>query len=152
VDVLYQAYFVALLVMASLKVPLNPGNPYIGSKTQKAFGTLGGPDIAGTLTEVATRALKAAWFHKWLVDLRLRPEEYGGLVQASKSSPLPQAAAALHPDVLNSAALSLIHSIYGSYLLPQAFPEGSPTHSCYPTAGVCRKSACSWRLERARVR
>ena len=90
----------------------NLGNPYIGSLTQKAFATLGGPDAAGTLAEMATRALKAAWFHKWIKDLRMRPEEYGALVHARKTnaSPMPQAAAALHSDVLDSAALPVINS------------------------------------------
>ena len=144
VDVLYQGYFVAFLVLAGLGVSPNPGNPYLGSLTQKAFGTLGGPDAAGTLAEMATRALKAAWFHKWIKDLRMRPEEYGALVHARKTnaSPMPQAAAALHSDVLNSAVLPIINSNYGSYLLPQAFPEGSPTHPCYPTGHGTVGGAC----------
>ncbi|MGB7207458.1 MAG: vanadium-dependent haloperoxidase [Pyrinomonadaceae bacterium] len=145
VDVLYQGYFTAFLVLAGLGAGPNPGNPYNGSLTQKAFGTLGGPDAAGTLAEMATRALKAAWFHKWIKDLRMRPEEYGALVHANKTgaSPMPQAAAALHSDVLNSAALPLIYSRYGSYLLPQAFPEGSPTHPCYPTGHGTVGGACT---------
>jgi hypothetical protein len=144
VDVLYQGYFVAFLVLAGLGAAPNPGNPYLGSLTQKAFATLGGPDAAGTLAEMATRALKAAWFHKWIKDLRMRPEEYGALVHARKTnaSPMPQAAAALHSDVLNSAVLPIIHSNYGSYLLPQAFPEGSPTHPCYPTGHGTVGGAC----------
>ncbi len=144
VDVLFQAYFTAALVLAGIGAPLNPGNPYIGSRTEKAFGTLGGPDAVGTLGEMATRALKAAWFHKWIKDLRMRPEEYGALVHANltKSTPMPQAAAALHPDVFNSAVLPMIHSNYGSYLLPQAFPEGSPTHPCYPTGHGTVAGAC----------
>src|SRR4029077_12959557 len=144
VDVLFQAYFVAFLLLAQIGTPLNPGNPYIGSTTQKPFGTLGGPDAAGTLTEMATRALKGAWFHKWVVNLRMRPEEYGALVQArlTNSLPVPQASAALHPDVLNSAVLGLIHSQFGSFLLPQAFPEGSPTHPCYPTGHGTVAGAC----------
>jgi hypothetical protein len=144
VDVLYQAYLTAALVLAGINTPLNPGNPYIGSKTEKPFATLGGPDAVGTLTEMATRALKAAWFHKWMKDLRMRPEEYGALVQArlANSTPMPQAAAALHPDILNSAVLPMIHSNYGSYLLPQAFPEGSPTHPCYPTGHGTVAGAC----------
>jgi hypothetical protein len=144
VDVLYQEYFVAFLILAGLGAPVNPGNPYSGSTTQKAFGTLGGPDAAATMAEMATRALKAAWFHKWIKDLRLRPEEYGALVQARKtgSSPLPQAAEALNSDVLNSAALPLTFAKYGSYLLPQAFPEGSPTHPCYPTGHGTVAGAC----------
>ena len=144
VDVLYQGYFTAFLVLAGLGAAPNPGNPYTGSQTQKAFATLGGPDAAGTIAEMATRALKAAWFHKWIKDLRMRPEEYGALVHARKSntSPMPQAAAALHSDVMNSTVLPIIHSNYGSYLLPQAFPEGSPTHPCYPTGHGTVGGAC----------
>src|SRR5215470_7969920 len=144
VDVLYQAYFVALLVLTGLGAPPNPGNPYIGSQNQKGFGTFGGPDAVGTLTEMATRALKAAWFHKWIKDLRMRPEEYGALVHARKTGviPMPQAAAALHNDVLKSRVLPIINSMYGSYLLPQVFPEGSPTHPCYPTGHGAVGGAC----------
>ena len=144
VDVLYQAYFVAFLVLAGLGAPPNPGNPYIGSNTEKAFATLGGPDAAGTIAEMATRALKASWFHKWIKDLRMRPEEYGALVQANltNTTPVPQAAVALHKDVLKSAALPIIFSTYGTYLLPQAFPEGSPTHPCYPTGHGTVGGAC----------
>src|SRR5207237_7430495 len=84
------------------------------------------------------------WFHKWIKDLRMRPEEYGALVHARKTgaSPMPQAATALHNDVLDSAVLPIIHSNYGSYLLPQAFPEGSPTHPCYPTGHGTVGGAC----------
>lgn len=144
VDVLYQGYLVAFLVLAGLGARLNPGNPYIGSLTQKGFGTLGGPDAAATIAEMATRALKASWFHKWIKDNRMRPEEYGALVHARKTnaSPMPQAAAALHADVLKSAALSETFSRYGTYLLPQAFPEGSPTHPCYPTGHGTVGGAC----------
>ena len=144
VDVLYQGYFVAFLVLAGIGAPANPGNPYIGSLTEKAFAALGGPDAAATLAEMATRALKASWYHKWIKDLRLRPEEYGALVHARKTgtSPFPQAAAALHDDVLNSTALALTFATYGTYLLPQAFPEGSPTHPCYPTGHGAVGGAC----------
>ncbi len=144
VDVLYQGYFVAFLSLAQMGAAPNPGNPYVGSLTQKAFATLGGPDAAATLAEMATRALKASWFHKWIKDLRMRPEEYGALVHARKTnaSPMPQAAAALHTDVLNSAVLPKIQSAYGTYLLPQAFPEGSPTHPCYPTGHGSVGGAC----------
>jgi hypothetical protein len=60
----------------------------------------------------------------------------------TKSTPVPQAAAAVDADVLNSAVLPIIHSHYGSYLLPQAFPEGSPTHPCYPTGHGAVAGAC----------
>jgi len=143
-DVLYQAYLIAFLVLSGMNTPLNPGNPYVGSRTEKPFGTLGGADAAATIGEMATRALKGAWFHKWMVNLRMRPEEYGALVQANRTGtiPFPHAAGALHPDVLNSTVLPVIHSNYGSYLLPQAYPEGSPTHPCYPTGHGAVAGAC----------
>ncbi|HUR97147.1 MAG TPA: twin-arginine translocation signal domain-containing protein [Pyrinomonadaceae bacterium] len=144
VDVLFQGYFTAFLLLAGLGAAPNPGNPYIGSSTQKSFGTLGGPDAAGTLCEMATRALKAAWYHKWIKDLRMRPEAYGALVHARKTNanPMPQAAADLHADVLNSAVLPIVHSEFGTYLMPQPFPEGSPTHPCYPTGHGTVGGAC----------
>jgi hypothetical protein len=144
VDVLFQGFFVASLVLSGINAPPNPGNPYIGSKTEKGFGTLGSPDVVGTLTQMATCGLKGAWFHKWMKDLRMRPEEYGALVLAnlSQSMPAPQAAAALHPDILNSAVLAITNKTFGGYLLPQAFPEGSPTHPCYPTGHGTVAGAC----------
>jgi hypothetical protein len=152
VDALHQAYFVALLVLLGIKAPINPGNPYGRpggpipvSNTQKPFGTLGAPDALATIPEVATRALKASWFRKWIIDLRLRPEEYGALLEARRigSSPVPQASAELHSDVLTSAVLPRILAKYGSHLMPQAFPEGSPTHPCYTGGHATVAGACA---------
>jgi hypothetical protein len=144
VDVLHEAYFIAFLVLAGIGAPLNPGNPYLGSRTEHGFGTLGPVECAATLPEMATRALKAAWFHKWVVNLRQRPEEYGGLVHARKANrtPIPQAANALHADVLNSQAVARTFTRFGTYLLPQAFPEGAPSHPCYPTGHGTVGGAC----------
>ena len=151
VDVLYQAYFVAFLVLAGLGARTTAGNPYGRpggpiplSNTQKAFGTLGGPDAAGTIAEMATRALKASWNRKWIVDLRMRPEEYGALVEAKRigSSPVPQASTELHSDVLTSAVLPIILANHGTHLLPQAYPEGSPTHPCYTGGHATVAGAC----------
>jgi hypothetical protein len=149
VDALHQAYFVTCLVLAELATPVNPGNPYNGSLTQHGFGTFGtvagGPvDAKGTVPEMATRALKASWFHKWVVNLRQRPEEVGALLHArlTNQHPMPQAAAALHHDLLNSAVLPIIHGKYGTYLLPQAYPEGAPAHPCYPTGHGTVGGAC----------
>jgi len=152
VDVLSQEYLIACMILQGLRTPVNPGNPYgtpygVG-RSEHGFVTFNSvfcnTDAIATMVEMSTRALKAAWFHKWIVNLRSRPEEYGALVQArlTNQNPMPQAAAALHHDVLNSAALGIIYSQYSSYLLPQAFPEGSPTHPCYPTGHGTVGGAC----------
>jgi membrane-associated phospholipid phosphatase len=142
VDVLYQAYFTALLVLAGISAPLNPGNPYNGSKTENGFGTFGGPDFAGTLTAVATVALNAVWYQKWFVHLRPRPEAIGGLVHLIKTGQGNKTDVNLSNVILNSAGLLASFNKYGTWLLSQAFPEGSPTHPSYPTGHGVVGGAC----------
>jgi hypothetical protein len=140
VDELYQAYFTAYLVLSSIGAPKNPGNPYISSKTQKGFGTFGPPDFAAVLAQVAKYALNAVWYQKWVVHLRHRPEAGAGLVHLINSGVTFDAT----PDanVFNSKALAASHAKYGTYLLSQPFPEGSPTHPAYPTGHGTVGGAC----------
>jgi hypothetical protein len=140
-DELYQAYFVAYLALNTLGVGPNPTSPYIGFKQQQPFGTFGGPDIAATLAAVARVAINAVWYQKWLVHLRHRPESGGGLVHLKKTG-AGVTDAQVDPIVLNSAALHLSHLRNGSYLLSQAFPEGSPAHPAYPTGHGTVGGAC----------
>jgi hypothetical protein len=141
-DVLYQAYFVAFLVLNTIRAPLNPGNPYIGSTTENGFGTFGGPDFAGTLAEMATRALKAVWYQKWQVHLRARPEANGGLVHLIKTGQADKTDGKLSNIILNSHGLQQSFNRYGTWLLSQAFPEGSPAHPSYPTGHGTVAGAC----------
>jgi hypothetical protein len=142
VDVLYQAYLMAYLVLDAINTPLNPGNPYLKSKTENGFNTLGQPDIAATLTSVASEALKAVWFQKWFVHLRHRPESGGSLVHLIRTGQGNTIQGQLHPSVLNSQAVDASFAKYGSYFLSQAFPEGSPSHPAYPTGHGTVAGAC----------
>lgn len=151
IDVLFQAYFNACLILGTpsdptdevtgggIGCPLNPGNPYRDSRTQEGFATFGGPHFKTLLCEVATRALKATWFQKWLVHRRLRPEAFGGLVHLGLGGRYP---GLLHANILDSPALKRVHSRHGSYLLPMAFPEGSPQHPSYSAGHATVGGAC----------
>jgi len=141
-DVLYQAYFTAYLVLNSIGAPLNPGNPYIGSRTQNGFNTMGQPDIAATLTAVASEALKAVWYQKWCVHLRHRPESGGAIVHLINTGQGNNIQGHVSPTVLNSQAVQSSFAKYNSYFLSQAFPEGSPTHPAYPTGHGTVAGAC----------
>ena len=141
-DVLYQGYFIGFLVLNTLGVPLNPGNPYVGSKTQNGFCTFGGPEIAASLGELAARSLDRSWYQKWVVHLRHRPESGGGILQLIQTGQGSSIDAKLNRNVLNSRAVAASFSKYGSYLLSQAFPEGSPTHPAYPTGHGVVAGAC----------
>ena len=49
IDVLFQAYFQAFLILAGLHAPVDDGNPYANNPTQDGFGTFGTPHIAALL-------------------------------------------------------------------------------------------------------
>jgi hypothetical protein len=142
VDVLFQAYFVAYLVMNTIGVPLNPGNPYVTSRTQNGFDTLGQPDISATLCEVAARALDTVWYQKWFVHLRPRPESSGGIAYLTKTNQLGRLQARLNNNFLNSQALKAAYDANNSWFLSQPFPEGAPTHPAYPTGHGVIAGAC----------
>lgn len=156
IDVLFQAYFQALLVLLGAGAPFDDGNPYNDNPTQIGFGTFGGPHIATILCEVATRALKAVWFQKWFVHRRLRPEVHAARVDRTlyHNTNYP-----VHPEILNSLQSATRLGGYmpaGNALLPMAFPEGSPTHPAYgaghaTVAGACVTILKAWFKESTRL-
>ena len=114
IDVLYQAYFHAMLMLLQppsgdplrngMGAPFDPTNPYAHSENQAGFASFGGPHIATLLPEVSTRALHAVWFQKWFVHRRLRPEVQAGRIHNYLTGAAPQ-----YPlgtaDLLNSPKL-----------------------------------------------
>ncbi len=139
VDALYQSYLNACLMLLEMKAPVDEGNQYKTAKTQEGFGTFGDPHILSLVTEVATRALKAMWFQKWFVHRRLRPEAFGGRVHnhLTRRTTYP-----INSELFNSSVLEKVFSQYGNYLLPMAYPEGSPTHPSYGSGHATVAGAC----------
>ena len=79
----------------------------------------------------------AAWYHKWRVNRRLRPEEFGGRVyHVEEETEIDGQPAAerypIHDDLLDATALRETQDRIDTALLPQAYPDGSPTHPSYP--------------------
>jgi len=139
VDALYQSYLNACLMLLDMKAPVGEGNIYKEAKTQQGFGTFGSPHILSLVTEVATRALKAMWFQKWFVHRRLRPETFGGRVHNHLTG---RANYPINSELFNSSVLEKVFSQYGNYLLPMAYPEGSPTHPSYGSGHATVAGAC----------
>jgi hypothetical protein len=147
-DALYEAYLNACLLLLSMPARLDPGNPYVGTRgrrTQDGFGTFGAPHVLSLVTEVATRALKAVWFQKWGVHRRLRPEEFGGRIQVHLVED-PGRYPMIDHEILESlqpaGGLGAHFSAAGGFLLPQAFPEGAPTHPAYGAGHATVSGAC----------
>lgn len=138
-------YLHALLICLKFgEAAWDRNNPYLNNPTQEAFVEFFKPQIASILSYAVEAALKVAWYQKWNVHRTCRPEFYGFLVHQQKTGAFD---AGLHPDVIDSDVISTTGNIFtfnkdindalmlsdgGTYFLPQAFPEGSPTHPSCP--------------------
>ncbi|MDJ0705093.1 MAG: vanadium-dependent haloperoxidase [Leptolyngbyaceae cyanobacterium MO_188.B28] len=168
-DALYEAYLNACLALLSLGAPFDPGIPFQQNDLidhQQGFAHFGGPHILSLVTEVATRALKAVRFQKFNIHRRLRPEAVGGRIHRLKNFNLSTGASNLEPAKAVCSRLDQIglleairshnadqNSMFSdgreqdaekdtSYLLPMAFPEGSPMHPAYGAGHATVAGAC----------
>lgn len=156
-DALYEAYLNACLILLAMPARVDPGNPYVDmpdhrtQQTQDGFATFGPPHILSLVTEVATRALKAVWYQKWGVHRRLRPEEFGGRIHVQIFIDRGRYDGMIHQSILDSLETGDLSSHFPpsdgvnpnlTYLLPQAFKEGSPLHPAYGSGHATVAGAC----------
>src|SRR5262245_23502720 len=140
-DFSFQAYMNAALIMLALgRDALSPTNPYRDSRTQFGDITLGSKNILSLVAQAALLGQKGAYFHKWQVHRRLRPECFGGRIETHATG---RREYDLHGDILQCDAVARVRWQYGTRLLPAAFPEGCPTHPSYPAAHACNAGACA---------
>jgi hypothetical protein len=96
---------------------------------------LGALEVSSMLGLFASLALRAQWFQKWRVHRRLRPEEFAGRVQMRLKGGtfFPVDAELLGSPVLDQifGRNQSLNGGAGTYLLPQAFPEGCPLDPSY---------------------
>jgi hypothetical protein len=147
-DFPYQAYLGAALIL------MNSGpnsilncnqfrsrsNPYRYSTVEEGFVTFGQAEVTDWLGRVTTAALKATYCQKWMVHRRLRPEALGGLIHQTRAGIRRYP---VHSSLLDSEPVDAVFSQTGSYLLPQAYPEGCPLHPSYPAGHATIAGACS---------
>ncbi len=116
-----------------------------------AFVASGGiADVMSTLGETLRLALSGAWYYKWRVHRTLRPEAYGiiltqerdgkSLGPSDKCYVIPEKSRNDATLTMSIDALKGVIETSGSFtilkrdeaLLPQTYPEGSPSHPAYP--------------------
>ena len=140
-DYVPQSWINAALILSSYgNAALDRNNPYKKNPTQDGFVTYGAAKVIELVSVAAAAALKAAWYQKWMVHLRLRPECFGLLVNEQIMNGKKFG---LDAQLINSPVLSEIFALYGTYLLPQMYPEGSPTHPSYPAGHAVISGACA---------
>ncbi|MBA2306841.1 hypothetical protein H0W26_01750 [Candidatus Dependentiae bacterium] len=131
----YEPYYNALTLL------FQSGFPY----TKESFYSLSWTLVAG----VAFEALKASWAQKWRVSRVLRPEAFAGLVHLSATdniNPCKLDTSLFTPHAgIDLLALTKRHNKCqgaSTYLLSQAYPEGSPFYPSYPQAHSTIAGAC----------
>jgi hypothetical protein len=135
----FQAFQDACLMALKMGVLPDGGNPYKHSRTQTGFATFGQPYLLYLLAVVSQVALQVSWFQKWRVHRRIRPEELGGRVEnLLRGVDYP-----LHANLREAWSLEEVRRRYGTALLPQAYPEGCPTHPSYPAGHAIVAGACA---------
>jgi membrane-associated phospholipid phosphatase len=126
-----QAGYHALSILLQMGAALDPASPYVSDIiNQDAFTTFGPVEWFDLVGRAPRPAHEAVWFQKWRVHRVLRPEEYAGRVHNHLTGAYTYP---LHADVLNSSAVRRTFGEYGTYLCSQAYPDGSPTHTAYPS-------------------
>jgi hypothetical protein len=147
-DFAYQAYLGAALILINANAKSihncnqfkSGNNPYRYSTVEEGFVTFGPAEATDWMGRVTTAALKAAYFQKWQVHRRLRPEALGGLIHLSRTGVRSYP---VHPALLNTNGGEEVRRTTGSWLLPQTYPEGSPIHPSYPSGHAAIAGACS---------
>jgi len=151
-DTIYSIYFRAAIILSGLGVPLDAASPYTNDPRINGFSTCSTAWMEGLLGNVH-KAEAHAFYGKWFVHRKIRPEQFGNLVDGvltNRFSLSPN----IHPDLLNSAVLPLIFErnrqlnvkrgmgTTGSFLHPQELNGGSPSHPDTPAGHAFSAGAC----------
>jgi len=144
-DFSFQPFMDAALIISRMAAEhgddvWSPTNPYRGSRSQFGDITLGNKNLLSLLALASLLAQKTSYYQKWQVHRRARPESFGGRIDVHLNG---RKSYDVHPAVLRSDALARVKAATGSYLLPMAYPEGSPTHPSYPAAHAVNAGACA---------
>lgn len=144
-EISVQHYVMAAAQLFGWGASFDDGLPFTDHNGILPYARYGGGGTIDALTRAAHNAIAAAWYYKWAVHRRLRPETYGAHISDLGNSHrwrdrIPNL-------ILDSDAVAEVHANedYHYYpsgrarskakpkLLPQAYPEGSPQHPAYPS-------------------
>jgi hypothetical protein len=140
-DFAAQAFLWASLIIQSWGPrALNPGLPAHYTRSSSNFVNGGWPQITALLAEAAQAALQDAWFWKWRVYRRLRPEELAGRHALKTGGENFDGREFEKIGCLDAVEAS--RRKFGTAFLAQAYPEGSPMHPSFPAAHAEIAGAC----------
>lgn len=136
-----QPYMNAALIINSFGAGVYAdSNPLNNTVTQTREPMWGINHALDMVSRVAVISQSTAWYQKWLVHRRARPEVFFGRVHNHLSG---VATYPIHPELLSSPALALSFAQNGTYLLSMATPSGSPLHPSYPAGHATMAGAAA---------
>jgi hypothetical protein len=135
-DILYQPYLTAALILLGTPGAYpsrlqDRGNPYLRSTNQVGFPTFGTPHLMTLITDVCKLAIMHTMAKQFFIHRRVRPEGVAGRIHVQLERDPGRYDGVINGEILESAVLGRVHDAYGTYLLPCAFPEGSPMSPAY---------------------
>ncbi len=141
-DGAYQFYYQAAQLLNKLGAKPNVGFPVYPNQNSFITGP-NSPDVLCSIGTVTELSLKHAWYWKFQLYRKLRPETFGlwidnikfGIVANHKNYDISNVV--LHNGILND-----INLLYGRFTQPLCYPEGAPIHPSYPAGHAVIAGAC----------
>jgi hypothetical protein len=122
-----QLFINAMLCILTLKVPYGKGVPPFYNKHEGFFIDYGRVDLWDLLNRTMRVGMMACWYQKYNY-MKIRPEAFGIEIDKIKTG---KGDIKLSKNIICSGILDETMAKFGSYLLSQAYPEGSPVHPSY---------------------
>jgi hypothetical protein len=141
-DSIFSLYFRAAIILGGLGIGIDPNSPYTNDARINGFNTFSSGYLFQLLAQ-GPQTEAAAFYEKWFVHRKVRPEAHANLVDGILTHRFTLNPS-MHPDLLNSSVLPLIFErnrqlnvkrglgTTGSYFLPQLSGGGSPSHPSSP--------------------
>jgi hypothetical protein len=141
----FQEYLIATIPLLG-NAEFDDDLPFTTREQGRVFDYTGtGPvGLLDMVTRAGRQALLAAFFQKWRVHLRCRPETYSGRIHAQSHMGREFGIS----DLVTNAAI-LDERRQSAAYLSSAYEEGSPVHPAYPSghsviAGACGTVLKTW--------
>lgn len=130
-DPLYQFYYNATLIC--LQNSIGPSG--FSHPRSTAWTSGGGPNVLAAVAHVCLGALRCAWYSKFNVGMKIRPEVYAQRLELANDASFTDMVEGLNEmnNLMKTSMKDLVKAHNGNdslYLMLQ-FPEGSPTHPAW---------------------
>ena len=148
-DALYQFFYNAAMI--GFQNGIKPAKVNYSTRTS-AWASGGPPDILAAVAHVAVGALRCAWYSKYGLAMKVRPEVYAQRLEFMLGDQADEGCCQRVPGYQGIKALATefpeMLDLYkeangGTYMLNMLYPEGSPAHPSCPAGHAVVAGACS---------